>query len=111
MQRFLFVLMSIAILTLVVSACAGNPGQMDVTATQIPGAEAAGSVYPGPQSGPTEQTVLDTPNPGLQPSQAAPSPTASPTSKPVKTELEATDPNKVELASGQVQLVEFFAFW
>ncbi len=30
---------------------------------------------------------------------------------PVKTDLQATDPNSVALASGQVQLVEFFAFW
>jgi hypothetical protein len=29
----------------------------------------------------------------------------------VRTELEATDPSLVRLASGKVQLVEFFAFW
>lgn len=29
----------------------------------------------------------------------------------VKKALEATDPSSVQLASGDVQLVEFFAFW
>jgi hypothetical protein len=29
----------------------------------------------------------------------------------VRTELEATDPSLVRLASGKVQLIEFFAFW
>jgi hypothetical protein len=29
----------------------------------------------------------------------------------LKTELEATDPSAVSLASGEIQLVEFFAFW
>jgi hypothetical protein len=29
----------------------------------------------------------------------------------VRTELEATDPSTVSLASGELQLVEFFAFW
>lgn len=43
-----------------------------------------------------------------------PTPTPTPTTpapKPVKEGLEATDPASVELASGNVQLVEFFAFW
>ena len=30
---------------------------------------------------------------------------------PVKTELQATNPSTVNLASGELQLVEFFAFW
>lgn len=30
---------------------------------------------------------------------------------PLKTQLEATDPHTVSLASGELQLVEFFAFW
>lgn len=44
-------------------------------------------------------------------------PTATPTEKPgattaaVKTELAATDPSSFQLASSEVQLVEFFAFW
>lgn len=31
--------------------------------------------------------------------------------RPPRTEIVATDPTTVNLASGQVQLVEFFAFW
>ena len=33
------------------------------------------------------------------------------TPPPLKTELEATRPSSVNLASGELQLVEFFAFW
>lgn len=49
----------------------------------------------------------------------APEPPSDPTGPPPEPEplrtprpgLEATDPASVELASGRVQLVEFFAFW
>jgi thiol-disulfide isomerase/thioredoxin len=39
--------------------------------------------------------------------------TATPPSsrKAIKAGLEASDPNQVQLASGEVQLIEFFAFW
>jgi len=37
--------------------------------------------------------------------------TAAPELVPVKTALEASDPSSVQLASGEPQLVEFFAFW
>jgi hypothetical protein len=42
------------------------------------------------------------------PTQEDPEPTDS---QVVKTELEATDPGTVQMASGKPQLVEFFAFW
>jgi hypothetical protein len=39
-------------------------------------------------------------------------PETEPNESPIiKNELEATDPSMVVLASGQPQLVEFFAFW
>jgi hypothetical protein len=41
----------------------------------------------------------------------AAAPTVAPTPKPVKAELEATDPTTVQLAAGKPHLVEFFAFW
>jgi hypothetical protein len=41
---------------------------------------------------------------------AYPAPEEAPKSTP-KVEYEATDPATVNLASGQLQLVEFFAFW
>lgn len=40
-----------------------------------------------------------------------PTPTAAEPQAQARTELIATDPDTVELASGQVQLIEFFAFW
>jgi hypothetical protein len=36
---------------------------------------------------------------------------ATPTRPPARDELHATDPGTVALASGKVQLVEFFAYW
>jgi hypothetical protein len=57
--------------------------------------------YPAPQ---TELPTTDNPE------EAYPSPEEiSP--PPLKTELEATDPSEVNLASGDLQLIEFFAFW
>lgn len=60
--------------------------------------------------------VTATPSPFLTPT---PSPTATPTITPtplppppwVRVPLRATDPRTVRLASGKVQLIEFFAFW
>lgn len=60
--------------------------------------------------------VTATPTPFLTPT---PSPTATPTITPtplppppwVRVPLRATDPGVVRLASGKVQLIEFFAFW
>jgi thiol-disulfide isomerase/thioredoxin len=60
--------------------------------------------YPAP--------VVSTPyNPYPEPSQnQATSPTTQPAGT-VNTQMIATDPASVQLASGKVQLVEFFAFW
>jgi hypothetical protein len=76
---------------------------------------------------PTEEVPAEAPaeteNPDVAPTQteeAAPTtapPTAAPTEAPSGTtplgspELHATNPTNVSLASGKVQLVEFFAFW
>lgn len=56
-----------------------------------------------------------------QPAPAAPPASAQPSTLPgmatvtaaptISNELHATDPATVSLASGKVQLVEFFAFW
>jgi hypothetical protein len=45
------------------------------------------------------------------PTVASAVPTGAPTRKPVKAELEATDPETAQLAAGKPQFVEFFAFW
>jgi hypothetical protein len=50
-----------------------------------------------------EPAVIDPPE-----TLAAASPQAKPTARP---QMEATLPESVQLASGQLQLVEFFAFW
>jgi len=51
---------------------------------------------------------------GPYPVPATPNPTMTATAKPTRATnqtLIATDPNQVQLASGKIQLVEFFAFW
>jgi hypothetical protein len=46
--------------------------------------------------------IVDTPTLELQPTEAVATP---------RSELTATDPTSVKLASGKPSLVEFFAFW
>jgi thiol-disulfide isomerase/thioredoxin len=55
--------------------------------------------YPGPQSGQPAAGQATPANP-------APQPTAA-----LRTELQSTDPQTVQLASGRLQLVEFYAAW
>lgn len=52
-------------------------------------------------AGPTPTQALEVP------------PTATPPAsrKEIKAGLEASDPNTAQLASGEIQLIEFFAFW
>lgn len=67
--------------------------------------EPVSPAYPGPQDEgvtPTEPVSPAYPAPDM----ADPSPVPA-----VRLELEATDPETVNLVAGQVQLVEFFAFW
>lgn len=76
-----------------------------------PGAELS---YPGPEGAylpPARQDAQPTQlaTEPARPTQAAVEP-AQPTRAP-RVEFVATDPATVQLASGQVQLVEFFAFW
>lgn len=87
------------------------PGVTQLTATS----RASGAYPPG------EGEVIHTPTP-LSPGETPEitpttiattvvSPTVTSTSEQVSTALKATDPRSVQLASGKVQLVEFFAFW
>jgi hypothetical protein len=94
--------------------------------------EVADQVYPGPQdesaAGEDVQSETEEEERGSQ--EAYPVPEVSAPQQPeetqpsadaypapgediprLKTELEATDPSTVSLASGEIQLVEFFAFW
>lgn len=66
---------------------------------------------PAPESGyPASENVIPTPTlmPYPAPADDEGSSTAPP---PIKTGLEATDPSTVNLASGELQFIEFFAFW
>ncbi len=64
---------------------------------------------------PTETTAIvvvgQTPTAGQPtPEEAAEQPTDKPTPT-IKSGLQATDPSTVQIASGEIPLVEFFAFW
>ncbi|HSQ26189.1 MAG TPA: thioredoxin domain-containing protein [Anaerolineales bacterium] len=82
------------------------PGQTQVgptpTYTVAPG-------QPTPTSGPTSTASLVV----TQTNTPMPIPTQTPVPPPawISSKLVATDPNEVILASGKVQLVQFFAFW
>ncbi len=61
---------------------------------------------------PVEPTVTPQPTFTSPPTETEqPTLTPTPTAISLRTDLEATDPKTVKLASGKVQLVEFFAFW
>jgi hypothetical protein len=103
-KRIVLLLVSLAAIGLVISAC-GAAGTQAVDSAQISPADTAA---PTPVEGvgqmssvPTAQTPRADQTAALIPTETA----------PVKAELEATDPAGVTLASGQVQLVEFFAYW
>jgi hypothetical protein len=55
------------------------------------------SINPTTTTGIADLPTSTTPTSGLQPS--------------IRTEMVSSDPGSVELASGKIQLVEFFAFW
>jgi thiol-disulfide isomerase/thioredoxin len=100
-----------------------------------PALEIGQGAYPGPATpgSQTLPTAPPTPNPYLAPGEEQPAPPGnpypapesaqsagalpSPTNQPLqptqalRTELQSTNPEKVVLASGQVQLVEFYADW
>lgn len=77
-----------------------TPAQDEKT-PQVESAVVQGSLSP-------TTSATEKPTASALPTQENPAPTES---LVVKTELEATDPGSVQLASGKPQLVEFFAFW
>lgn len=91
---------------------AGDGGSLTETGGEDP---AATSSEPQPATEETSATIA-------APQEAADVPTSEPTAETdngdsptetltIKAELSATDPGSVSLASGRVQLIEFFAFW
>jgi hypothetical protein len=86
-------------LGVVAAACQGSPQPLDlpvpsVAASAVSPADPEQAPFLAPSAAPTIQ---------FEPTQPA-----APT---IRTELAATDPATVNLASGQPTLVEFFAFW
>jgi thiol-disulfide isomerase/thioredoxin len=83
------------------------------TATGLPGITPSPTLVVTPYLSATP-TLPPSPTPSLAPT-FTPLPTATRTPVPpppwISSGLKATDPETVELASGRVQLVEFFAFW
>jgi len=67
-------------------------------------AEGSGNVAEDAEEA-NDEVVAPTPN------VVAPTPTAVAPAALISHELRASDPGSVEIASGDVQLVEFFAFW
>ena len=87
------------------------PGPVDKSEPEVEvqpdtreGDEGSLDVYPAP-----EASVSQQPSDVQPPQDAYPAPGEE--IPRLKTELEATDPSTVSLASGEIQLVEFFAFW
>ena len=72
------------------------------TESPYPSPEEGG--YPFPEDQSVEAPLLNEGYPSPDDSFVEPMPV-------LKTKLEATDPFMVNLASGEIQLVEFFAFW
>jgi hypothetical protein len=91
---------------LVGAACQAEPSRA------LPDQQAA---PPSGVTAPTPEPLAASSDPGAPPAGesavSTPWASAEPTARPVRTELAATDPATVDLASGRPTLVEFFAFW
>jgi hypothetical protein len=101
--------LSALLISLILSACARPVGVQEKTET---GSLANPPVAPTAVESPTvEDFPVLTPetSPENQPTELVEE--SLPTAPVVKAGLEATDPTQVQLASGEPQLVEFFAFW
>lgn len=97
------------LLIVVVSACSGSqagPAAVDVASENVSAAPTLPATA-GVQA--AETTPL---HPALPEATATDLPDAEPGPKPTpRPVMEASPPDSVQLASGKVQLVEFFAFW
>ena len=87
------------------------PGPTQSAAQVITASPTSGipSAVPGTAIPTNTLVPTNTPLPTL-----TPAPTSTPTPElppPIRTELSATDPDQFQLNSGDVQLVEFFAYW
>jgi len=90
------------------TACQPTPQSIDPTPQPPPESE-VGLADPGQPASTSVANAAPAAAPSAAPTdQTAPS---QPTARTIRTELAATDPATVNLASGKPTLVEFFAFW
>ena len=114
MQKIPLLLVCMSLLMLVSSACgsaaddAGRPVQSTMQAELVDAVTVDPTIISGEIPA---ATVLPSTAANATSTPIAPDAVVPTRALPVKTDLQATDPNSVALASGQVQLVEFFAFW
>lgn len=117
--RFVLLLGLFSILALLIAACSGSDTAKNSADTEQeyqvalpavgsnpPAEEQADEAYPAPEIEPSVQDAAAA-------SEAYPAPEApaeAPAPQP-RTALEATNPADVSLTSGNLQLVEMFAFW
>jgi len=110
MKQRWFLLVSIALMAMLLAACGSSPGD-------VQGSSGTSESFLEASSTPLDETAkTELP---AQPVVLTPTIVSNSTATPpsatepfeVKLELEASDPAGVTLASGQVQLVEFIAFW
>jgi len=119
-NRFILILGFVLILSFLIVACSGSTTQQSEAETKteseteedyqvvLPAVgkndkSEAGQAYPVPEID-TGVGVVSEAYPEPEEPTQAPAPV-------VRTELEATNPTTVSLASGELQIVEFFAFW
>jgi thiol-disulfide isomerase/thioredoxin len=95
--------------TPLISASATATNNTIATSTSVNSPSPTSVEYLTPTPSPTEvYYVTPTPNQTLSPT---PIKTLHPLPPWMSSKLQATNPNTVELDSGRVQLIEFFAFW
>jgi hypothetical protein len=101
----------IAMLALLTTACTGTFPTAQAEPPAAPPALATAAVDAPSPAAPTETTARAAPPADIP---TDPPPADIPTEAPPATidpNLHATDPGTVSLASGRVQLIQFFAFW
>jgi hypothetical protein len=114
MKRLLILLVWLCLLVFIVSACVSTQEDGGTPGKNTMEVEPVEAVTIGPNETSDEvpaATMLPTTDVRSTSTPTVPEPAVSTDVQQVKASLEATDPNSVSLASGQVQLVEFFAFW
>lgn len=79
---------------------------VDPLPTATPQAEQAAQFLPA-----LENQFASSPTPATTPAAQTPSATPPSSRREIKAGLEASDPSAAQLASGGIQLIEFFAFW